>query len=185
MTFGVLAFAWYELSGGASFVAVERPALQARAAEPKPAPVQTARLDLPAKPKPVIAPVAVSRPAAVVPIAKPEPQAEVIAASLTVEAPAPTVAEPRAEEPRPVLLISRPEQTVNPEDEVFRDLRQVTGARVNLRNGPGTGYGVVGKLYEGDTVAVIGDAADGWLKVETEDRTQIGWMADWLVTAAN
>lgn len=69
--------------------------------------------------------------------------------------------------------------------EVVTDLRRVTGNRVNMRNGPGTEYSVVGRLTRGETVEVMSEPGNGWLKLRVSDSGRIGWMADFLVTAAN
>lgn len=65
------------------------------------------------------------------------------------------------------------------------DIRRVTGTVVNMRDGPSTFYMVVGQLREGAMVEVIDRSEDGWLKVVAPDSAQEGWMADWLLTAAN
>ena len=65
------------------------------------------------------------------------------------------------------------------------DLREVTASRVNLRNGPGTKYSVLDKLVRGDTVQVLSDNGDGWIKLRVKSSNQVGWMADYLVTASN
>lgn len=68
--------------------------------------------------------------------------------------------------------------------ETLADLRQVTGSVVNLRDGPSTFYLVIGSLKEGDEVEVLESPGEGWLKIRVPDTEQVGWMADWLVTAA-
>lgn len=65
------------------------------------------------------------------------------------------------------------------------DIREVTGNRVNLRGGPGTDYNVVDKLVRGARVEVLDDIGDGWVKLQVEETGRIGWMADFLLTAAN
>ena len=65
------------------------------------------------------------------------------------------------------------------------DLREVTATRVNLRNGPGTKYSVLDKLVRGDAVQVLSDNGDGWIKLRVKSSNQVGWMADYLVTASN
>jgi len=63
------------------------------------------------------------------------------------------------------------------------DIREVAGSRVNMRNGPGTGFGVLTSLPRGTEVEVIGNDGTGWVKLRTlEDRT-VGWMAERLLTA--
>lgn len=71
-----------------------------------------------------------------------------------------------------------------PEPDVSVDIRKVTGNLVNMRDGPGTSFGKVGKLRKGAEVAVLYDGGEGWLEVEVIETGATGWMADWLVTAA-
>lgn len=65
-----------------------------------------------------------------------------------------------------------------------REIRTVTGSRVNMRNGPGTNFSVVTKLSRGQEVVVLQNTGDGWLKLQVVDTNRIGWMADFLVTAS-
>lgn len=54
-------------------------------------------------------------------------------------------------------------------------LRYVTGSRVNLRAGPGTGNAVVGQLFLGDEAEVLDDR-DGWYQVRAADGAVSGWI---------
>ncbi|MGB9792219.1 MAG: N-acetylmuramoyl-L-alanine amidase, partial [Thermacetogeniaceae bacterium] len=54
----------------------------------------------------------------------------------------------------------------------------VTGNRVNIRSGPGTSYGVIGQVEEGDVLEAVGES-NGWYKVRFQGKT--GWIAGWLV----
>ena len=65
------------------------------------------------------------------------------------------------------------------------DLRQVKGARVNMRSGPDTGYDIVTKLTRGEEVEVLSDNGDGWVELRVLDTGRIGWVADFLLVAAN
>jgi uncharacterized protein YgiM (DUF1202 family) len=65
------------------------------------------------------------------------------------------------------------------------ELRVVDGNRVNLRNGPGTNYSVLGKLARGATVEVLQDNGDGWVKLRVAETGRVGWMADFLTISAN
>ena len=67
---------------------------------------------------------------------------------------------------------------------VMTDTRRVTGTVVNLRDGPSTFYLAIGSVSKGDAVDVLENPGEGWLKVRVTDTQQVGWMADWLVTAA-
>lgn len=64
------------------------------------------------------------------------------------------------------------------------DLREVAGTRVNMRDGPGTSFAVVSQLSRGDQVIVLQNTGDGWLKLQVVETSRVGWMADFLVTAA-
>lgn len=65
------------------------------------------------------------------------------------------------------------------------DLRRVTGNSVNMRAGPGTEYEKVGKLGKGTSIAVLEEPGNGWVMLEVVETGEIGWMADWLITASN
>ncbi|MGJ8547078.1 MAG: SH3 domain-containing protein [Sulfitobacter sp.] len=64
-----------------------------------------------------------------------------------------------------------------------RDLREVTGNRVNVRGGPGTSFGIVSRLTRGDAVEVVQDNGDGWVLMRPMLGGPEGWMADFLLTA--
>lgn len=66
-----------------------------------------------------------------------------------------------------------------------RDMRTVRPARVNLRSGPGTDFSVAAKLSRGTRVEILRDEGDGWVKLRVEESGRIGWMADYLLVAAN
>lgn len=63
------------------------------------------------------------------------------------------------------------------------DVRFVKANRVNLRNGPGTEYGVVTRLAEGTEVVVLEDGGAGWVRLVSYDPEYEGWIADYLLTA--
>ncbi len=64
------------------------------------------------------------------------------------------------------------------------DYRKVTGSRVNLRAGPGTSYGIVTKLVQGDEVEILDDAGDGWVQLRSLSGDNVGWMsADFLIAS--
>ncbi|WP_425046607.1 SH3 domain-containing protein [Primorskyibacter sp. S87] len=62
------------------------------------------------------------------------------------------------------------------------DIREVTGTRVNMRDGPGTIYPVVARLNIGREVEVLGDSGTGWLRLRVLPERQIGWIASSLVS---
>lgn len=51
----------------------------------------------------------------------------------------------------------------------------VSGSRVNLRAGPGTGNDVVGQVVLGDAAHVL-DERDGWYRIESVNGTGSGWI---------
>lgn len=61
------------------------------------------------------------------------------------------------------------------------DIREVTGTRVNMRDGPGTIYAVTARLNIGHEVEVLGDSGTGWLRLRTMPERQIGWVAASLI----
>lgn len=65
------------------------------------------------------------------------------------------------------------------------DMRIVNGGRVNMRNGPGTSFSVLGKLARGATVEVLQDPGDGWVKLRVAETGRVGWMADFLLSSAD
>ncbi len=69
--------------------------------------------------------------------------------------------------------------------EAPKDIRRVTGDVVNVRDGPSTYFLAIGKLTRDTEVEVVGASDDGWLNIRVLDTQQEGWMADWLVSAAN
>ncbi|SDE28362.1 SH3 domain-containing protein [Ruegeria marina] len=62
------------------------------------------------------------------------------------------------------------------------DLREVTVARVNMRDGPGTIYPVIARLTIGHAVEVLDDSSTGWLRLRVLPEQQIGWIAASLIS---
>lgn len=62
-----------------------------------------------------------------------------------------------------------------PESTAIAELWYVSGTRVNLRAGPGTGNAVVGQLALGEAAEVLGDQ-DGWYQIRTADGAVTGWI---------
>ena len=62
------------------------------------------------------------------------------------------------------------------------DIREVTGTRVNMRDGPGTIYPVIARLTIGREVEVLGTSGTGWLRLRTLTDRQIGWIAASLIS---
>lgn len=51
----------------------------------------------------------------------------------------------------------------------------VTGSVVNLRDGPGTWYAVIGTVGRGDTLVVMAEAGD-WLNVYSVETSRFAWI---------
>ena len=62
------------------------------------------------------------------------------------------------------------------------DIRAVAGSRVNMRQGPGTSFGVIDTLDGGTRTEVLEVNADGWARIEVVNTGQVGWMAARLLT---
>ncbi len=192
--FAFLAFAFYQMSGGADFqprVAAIAPTAEIEVTRPGPVrdsePVRAVSLiAAPARAVPEPAPVAfvtpapalpANREAAQLPPAPANPIAEPLVlaslgqglAGLTDAVPvvsAAKVAEPAATTPPPA------------------DIREITGTRVNMRNGPGTTYAVLTRLSLGDEVEVLEAPGNGWLRLRTLPEQRVGWISASLVSKA-
>lgn len=66
-----------------------------------------------------------------------------------------------------------------PEPE--KDIREISGTRVNVRDGPGTTYPIVGKAAIGQKVEVLSDSGTGWLRLRVLPAQQVGWISASLV----
>ncbi len=82
----------------------------------------------------------------------------------------------------PSLIVPGDSGAAAVDSSSFGDVRSVSGNRVNVRGGPGTDYGVVTKLERGDSVEILADNGDGWVKMRPLDGGPEGWMADFLLT---
>lgn len=65
--------------------------------------------------------------------------------------------------------------------EVEKDIREISGTRVNLRDGPGTIYPIIGKTTIGQKVEVLGESGTGWLRLRVVSAQQVGWISASLV----
>ncbi|MCR8549369.1 SH3 domain-containing protein [Salipiger sp. P9] len=168
LTFGFLGWAWYEMSGGAGFEAgtpLEPVASLEEDRLPEVARAETGAADLTSvaqtRAKPAIAPV---------------PKLDItLVAAKPVELP--SAAPVRAVDVAAAPVVSDAAPVV-PALESLPDLRLVTGSRVNMRNGPGTGFSVVSRLVRGDKVEVLADPGQGWVKLKVVETNRIGWMSD-------
>ncbi len=68
-------------------------------------------------------------------------------------------------------------QEVEPE----KDIREISGTRVNMRDGPGTIYPIIAKAAIGQRVEVLGDSGTGWLRLRLFPDQRVGWISASLV----
>ncbi|SHF43881.1 SH3 domain-containing protein [Ruegeria intermedia] len=62
-----------------------------------------------------------------------------------------------------------------------KDIRRVAGTRVNMRDGPGTIYPIIGKARMGQKVEVLSDSGTGWLRLRVLPEQQVGWISASLI----
>lgn len=187
LTFAFVGLGFYELSGGSDFVPAERHSVSAPMVETQHLPEADASTDT------EIAEAASS------PKPKPTPsddsqiEAEVVLASVptTRRLVGTSIATPAAQQTK---LGPEPSLTEAPQTEGHKlanlttkfdrkpDFRRVTGNRVNMRNGPGTQYSIVGKLLRNDEVEVLRDPGSGWVKLQDLETGRIGWMSARLLS---
>lgn len=200
ITFGVMGWAFYEMSGGADFepasvrLANASPVTQTDLSDPKngisiksvtpqvTAAVVTDDTDLRVDNAVMRSDVDLTQ-VTVANDARPVPAIEPQTASYQEPAQADTA------ETEIVMqsLIVRDEPltatNVSLQAEPAGDIRTVSATRVNVRGGPGTDFGVVSKLGAGDAIEVLEDNGDGWVRMRPLDGGSEGWMADFLLTA--
>ena len=71
------------------------------------------------------------------------------------------------------------ESAALPEPE--KDIREISGTRVNMRDGPGTIYPIIGKATIGQKVEVLSESGTGWLRLRVLPQQQVGWISSSLV----
>jgi len=73
-------------------------------------------------------------------------------------------------------------------DQSQGNIAVVTTDNINVRSGPGTGFSVVGQVFQGDEFRIISSASDNerrlWHEV-TLNNGSVGWIAGWLVTLSD
>lgn len=197
VTFAFLAFAFYELSGGADFEPrKQRPQVASTESAPKPGDAQLTAGTVRVIPDPQKV-AAVIDPAQATSLQLTQISAKPAAAA-TADTPAPTLAL-RLSQPAdagetlqlasladedgsfPQLTFLDPAAPAKAQDPIAEpapalDIRAVTGSRVNLRQGPGTTYGVIGTLFYDDQVEVLETLDNGWVRLRNVKDNRIGWM---------
>jgi hypothetical protein len=184
LSFLVMGWGYYELSGGADFVPEQRPVV-ARAPDPLPEAqpeVAVAETSEPADDA-LDSVTVVTRADTETLDALPEAEDTAVAAAATpdtIELDADSVADALSQAlADPVVNTGEPEPL--PEEQTASapptaaDLREVTGDTVNLRDGPGTNFNVVDRLSRGTVISVLDTGPDGWVYVEINGLT--GWMS--------
>ena len=174
LTFGLMGWIYYEMSGGADFVPEQR---AVAAAEVEDAPEVVTRSDTTTLLS-VSASNAPARPLieeVVVEIAQEDEPTDVT----TLEEADTALAEMPVTEP-----VAEPEvdMAAAQQPEAVTDIREVAGSRVNMRTGPGTSFDVITTLDGGTALEVLSVNENGWANVATVDRRVEGWMAERLLT---
>lgn len=204
ISFGFLAFAFYEMSGGSDFDAsAVRDARMAKA-EAEDAAKQAKKLARAeaAKPAPAEQVVVAAAPKVIVDTDPPldngvtrvslnlttinttsqaQPAAAVPQNVITSSADTPAII-PSLIDPNDGITADNSSVTVSIPTSAAEDIRTVSGNRVNVRGGPGTDFGIVGRLVRGDAVKIIQDDGNGWVRFEGINGDKGGWMADFLLT---
>lgn len=172
-----MGWGYWELSGGADFAPERWPVAERPAGMPAPNLVTRAdtttlsSIDDIADPAPQDAAIA----AAIndVLAASEEPGAQTpVADDFIAESVAAALAAPVAETVPETRLASA-------------DLREVNGDRVNMREGPGTDFGVVDQLLRGTVIEVIELGGNGWVRVRVDASGRSGWVSDQFLIALN
>ena len=187
ISFLLLGWAFYEASGGAEFA----PELRADTTSPEdvvtPDDTPDAGRDVAVtraastEMTNIVRPVAASAPPPTpTPVIAPEP-APVESAESAPQATAPTA--PRtAGTTTGVTTIAEPASFTSLSSPDTTRLREVAGARVNMRSGPSTDYDVLDTLAQGTQAELLDLDGNGWARVQIVTTGQIGWMAARLLT---
>ena len=185
LVFGFLVLGWtyWTLSGGSDF----QPEVQADAvASEAPAAPQETTTETAAAAEPEAPPTPLQTPAGT-----PEPSLDDITAVATTAAEDIPSGPPPVEAPAAPLPISAAEALAAIDSDlavpnaepalrvasanVGGDQRRVTADRVNVRQGPGVDFGVIGQVDAGDMAAIL-EEDGGWVRVRTPSGAE-GWMS--------
>ncbi len=155
VTCAMLAWAFYEMSGGAEFEPLERkmPVAKAPVEELTVDPIMpvTKLAEVVTTPEPEKQPIGYT----VIPAAKVDPQADIEQVTFVTE--------------------------VTPAPDAM-PVWKVAGDWVNMRDGPSTAYLVLDTLPRGTKAEVLTVNADGWAQIRLLDTGQVGWMAERLLS---
>ena len=193
VTFAFLGYAFYEISGGSDFeprlIEVERTSSVVTVDEPEDLAVpqveedrlsmnvvQTTPVMTPTSPgnaKSVRVPDTGASPSAVA-AATPDPDQ----VQLSLSRIGAQIQQGISLDVRPT-----PAQPTEAAAEPLADLREITGLRVNMRDGPGLAYPVMRRLALGQEVEVL-DRASGWMRLRLPADGTVGWVSGSLVSDA-
>lgn len=200
LSFVLMGWAFYELSGGADFeprgLRSEKPEQVANVA-----PAARSSLNVPTKPVELVRKDVISRTEPVVVAA---PETEPVTPELTEAQILAQLAQVSTNgfgqfgsQPGEaftlaaldhgavsVLTDAEPALTIEPAPapEPQPDIREVSGTRVNMRDGPGTVYPIIARLNIGHEVEVLGDSGNGWLRLRVLPEQHVGWISESLVS---
>lgn len=170
VTFVFMGWTFWVLSGGSDFAPQQRvakaepPAVAAPEAAPEP--------PAPAPPAPPAAPDPAPPPAEAPAEPTAEPPAEPAAAPAAAPLPDDGLQFTSLADPSVTTAVVVPEPEALP-----RDLRIVTGSRVNMREGPSTAYPIVLTLNGGTMTEVLEQDPGGWARVRVLDAGVEGWIS--------
>lgn len=196
VTFAMLGWFFYVMSGGSEFeprgTRAEAPPVVAAAEKPEPRPL------VPSPATELVTKVALR------PAKPPEPKPEPIPAADAVDTEAllaqiaaglnsdlssfdntgGTFSLASLDENAAVQVLdteSEPEAAAPAPSEPPKDTRIVSGTRVNMRDGPGTIYPIIGKARMGQQVEVLSESGTGWLRLRVLPEQQVGWISSSLI----
>ena len=189
VSFLVMGWAFYEMSGGASYEpAPNSIQVQAKVERPEPAPEPAQQDDE----RRTLAEVEAS----LEQMSETEVETDRLSVTLTAaRTDGASIFQAEAERPKAELLelqLSTPEEDAAAIEAAVAaaigdvnvdpsQIRWVKENMVDLRNGPGLTFDRVTQITKGTEVAILEDPGHGWLNVRVMDSYQTGWLAEWLV----
>ncbi|MEM1234212.1 MAG: SH3 domain-containing protein [Pseudomonadota bacterium] len=177
VTFLLLGWGFFELSGGTDFVPPE----------PEPKPLNALLQDVADQEDASVVARAETAPDGVVIVGQPRARAQGAAETTTETATLASFRQTGAGSSLASILGDAAESAEPAIEEVAVavDLRAVTGSRVNMRNGPGTNFQVITQLVRGDEAEILQSPGDGWVKIRAIGSGRVGWMAERLLEPVN
>lgn len=186
-TFAILAWAFYVMSGGASFQPETRMA-EAATQTPDVTRARTAGLidivpSAEAAPAPAAAAPAAAAPAAMTTAEATPAETANTPVQISLET-APvyegqTIESSTIEPTFASLSAPAPAAVASPD---LTAIREVAGRAVNMREGPSTSFAVIDTLPQGTQTEIIDSDGTGWVRIRVVETGQMGWMAERLLT---